>query len=142
MALNIAAAARAAATDAVVDLLDAGTGLPYIQIRTGAAGDPDSAATGVLLATLTMDGTNAFGASTTADPAVATANAIADDTDADASNDAGHFVAYDRDDAIIFTGTVTATGGGGDIELNTITIVAGGTVSVTALTFSLPQLQT
>lgn len=141
MALNIAAAGRAAAVNAVVDLLDAGTGNPKIEIRTGAAADPDGAATGTLLATLLMDGTNAFGASTTADPAVATANAIADDTSADADGTAAHFVAYDRDDAIIFTGTVTATGGGGDLELNTVSIVTGGTVSITAMTFSLPQTQ-
>lgn len=141
MAIQIATAARQAAVNAVVDLLDTGTGTPSIQIRTGAPGSIDSAATGTLLATLAMDGTAAFGAATAADPAVATAAAIADDASADADGTAGHFVALDRDDAAIFNGTVTATGGGGDMTLNTTSIVTGGTVSITSFTFSLPRTQ-
>lgn len=140
MAIQLAGAARAAAVDGVVDLLDAGIGTPTIQIRSGAPGDPDSAATGTLLASLAMDGTNAFGNATTADPAVATANAIAATTGV-ADGTAGHFVALDRDDAIIFVGTVTATGGGGDIELSSTSITTGGAVTITSFAFRAPQTQ-
>ncbi len=140
MAIQIAAAGRQAANNAVVDLLDTGTGTPTVQIRTGTPGDPDSAATGSLLAALAMDGTNAFGAANTADPSVSAANTIASAA-ASGTGIAGHFVALDRDDAIIFVGTVTATGGGGDIELNTTNIVSGGNVSITSLNFRVPQTQ-
>ena len=139
MATSIAAAARTAAVDAVVDLLDAATAT--IQIRTGTAADPDAAPTGTLLATLTCS-VPAFGpASDDGTTATATASAITDDSAADADGTAGHFRALDSAAACVLTGTVTATGGGGDMTLNTVSIVTDGTVSITGWTVTMGQAQ-
>lgn len=138
MTTRIANAAAAAAADAVVDLIDAGSGAGYIEIRTGS--QPASvgvAATGTLLATLPMSDP-AFGSATTASPAVATANSITSDTSADATGTAGWFRAYDSDDTALIDGDITATGGGGDMELDSTSVTSGGTVSVTAWTVSMP----
>lgn len=69
---------------------------------------------------------------------VATANAIADDTSA-TGGVTTKFTIEDRDNAKLATGSVTATSGGGDIELaGGTTIGAGATVSTTALTHTQP----
>lgn len=138
MATRISNASAAAACDAVVDLLDAGTGAGYVEIRTGAQpASVGTAASGTLLGTLPLNAT-AFGAATTASPAVATANAITDDSDADASGTAGWFRAYDGDDTAIIDGDITGTGGGGDMELDDTSIVAGGTIAIDSWTVSHP----
>jgi hypothetical protein len=62
MAFEISTAARDAACDAIVDLIDSG-GTGTIQIRDGAQpASPNDVASGTLLATLTFSAT-AFGAS-------------------------------------------------------------------------------
>jgi hypothetical protein len=54
---------------------------------------------------------------------------------ADNAGTAGYFRIYDTSPAQHIQGTVTATGGGGDITLDNIVIAAGQTVTIT--TFSL-----
>lgn len=133
--MKISNLARSAACDAIVDLLDGGAGAATIQIRTGTAPtNTTDADSGTLLATLTMTDP-AFGA---ASSGVATAATITDDVSADASGTAEHFRAKDSDGTVIFQGTVTATGGGGDLTFNTVSFVAGGLVQVTSLTFTVP----
>jgi hypothetical protein len=138
MAMRISTAAAKAACDAVVDLFDAGAGAGYVEIRTGSQpATVATAASGTLLGTLTMSDP-AFGAATNASPSVATANALTSDSAADASGTAGWFRAYDSAGTAIDDGAITGTGGGGDMELDTTTIVAGGTIAVTAWTISHP----
>jgi hypothetical protein len=139
MTTRIANAAAKAAADAVVALLDGGTGAGYIEIRTGSQpASVGTAASGTLLGTLPLSDP-AFGAATTASPAVATADTITDDTTADASGTAGWFRAYDGDDTAIIDGDITTTGvGTGDMLLDDTAIVAGGTISITAWTVSMP----
>jgi len=135
MSKTISTAARNAAADAVVDLVDAGSGAGYIEIRTGAKpAGPDSAATGTLLATLPMSDP-AFGAAAVG---VATASAITNDSSADASGTAGHFRIYDSDDAGIVDGDAGLSGSGAELILDDVDIVAGGTVSISALTVTMP----
>jgi hypothetical protein len=137
MATRITQAAAKAACDAVVDLLDVG-GAGYIEIRTGAQpATANTAASGTLLGTLPLSAT-AFGAATTASPSVATAAAITSDTSADATGTAGWFRAYSGGAAAVIDGSVTATGGGGDMTLDSVSIVAGGTIAVTSWTVSHP----
>lgn len=137
MATRITQAAAKAACDAVVDLLDVG-GAGYLEIRTGSQpATANTAASGTLLGTLTLSAT-AFGAATTASPSVATAAAITSDTSADNSGTAGWFRAYNNAGTAIIDGSVTATGGGGDMTLDTVTIVAGGTIAITSWTVSHP----
>lgn len=106
--------------DYIVDLLDGGT----IVINT--SGD-------VEVATLTF-GTPAFGA---ASGGVATANAITSDTSATGGT-AAKCVLKTSGAAAVVNGTVTATSGGGDIELSSVTIGAGDTVSISSLTYTAP----
>lgn len=138
MTTRISTAAAKSACDAVVDLLDGGAGAGYIEIRTGSQpATVATAASGTLLGTLTLSDP-AFGNATTASPSVATASAITSDTNADASGTAGWFRGYDSAGTAIIDGSITATGGGGDMTLDTVAIVAGGTIAVSAWTISHP----
>lgn len=138
MATKITQAAAKAACDALVDLLDGGSGAGYIEIRTGAQpATANTAASGTLLATLPLSDP-AFGNATTASPSVATASAITSDTTADATGTAGWFRAYDSNGVAVIDGSVTATGGGGDLTLDSVSIVAGGTIAMTGWIVSHP----
>jgi len=139
MATRITQAAAAAACDAAVDLLDGGAGAGYIEIRTGSQpATADTAASGTLLGTLTLSDP-AFGAATTASPAVATASAITSDTTADATGTAGWFRAYDSNDVAVIDGDITTVAvGTGDMQLDDTAVVAGGTIAVSSWTVSHP----
>lgn len=135
MATRIPTATRNAIADAVVDRLDAGAGAGYIEIRSGSQpATGDTAASGTLLATHTLSDP-AFGAAASG---VATAAAIGDDVSIDATGTAGWFRAYDSDADAVIDGSVTATGGGGDMQLDSVSLIAGGTSSITAWTVTAP----
>ena len=134
MAISLATTARTAMCDALVDLLDAGPAAGTLQIRTGTKpANPNTAATGTLLATVTLVdpafGAAAAGVATLADPGAVTA--VADGT-------AGWFRALDSTGAAVMDGTVTATGGGGDLTLATVTITTGLSVDITGGTITVP----
>lgn len=126
MAITLETSARNAACDAIVDLLDSGAGTAVIEIRQSTT----------VLATIPLDATAAFGAAATG---VATlSNLPREDTSADASGTADNFQAKDKDGNLIFSGTVTATSGGGDIELVSTSITVGQPVRITSGTFTMP----
>lgn len=129
---TISTAARNAACNAVVDLIDAGSAAGYLQIRTGSSPGIGSAATGTLLATLTFSDP-AFGNAATG---VATASAITSDTSADADGTAGYARVFDSDNVAIMDLTVGTSGA--DLNLDSTSIVTGGTVSVTSMTVTMP----
>jgi hypothetical protein len=52
------------------------------------------------------------------------------------SGTAANFIATNRDNATIFSGSVTNTGGGGDITFNTTTWTSGDTCAVSSLTMT------
>jgi len=134
MAVRITNAARSAAADAIVDLIDAGTPPGLLRVYSGSQpAGPSSAATGTLLAEFEF-ATTAFGA---ASNGVATAAAIAATTGL-AAADAGYFRVLNAAETAIFDGSVTATGGGGDLQLNTITISVGVDVEITSFTVTMP----
>lgn len=134
MATRVTDAVQNAAADAVVDLLDAGAGAGTLKIYSGTQpADADDAASGTLLVTLTFSDP-AFGA---AAAGVATANAITDGT-AVATGTAGWFRCEDSAGTTVFDGDVTATGGGGDLELDNTSIATDQTVSITSLTYTHP----
>jgi hypothetical protein len=120
MAVVLGTTARDAACNAVVDLLDGGT----IEFQT--SGD-------VEVATLTL-GSPAFGASSTG---TATANAITSDTSATGGTIA-KAVFKTSGAASLFTVSVTATGGGGDITLSSLVIGVGDTVAMSVYTHTQP----
>lgn len=122
MATTLSTAARNAAANAVVDLVDAGSGAGKLVIMT--SGD-------VEVATLTFSDP-AFG---NAVAGVCTAAAITSDADATGGT-AALFKVTDSDDNEIFRGTVGTSGA--DLNLNTVSITAGATVAVSALTYTQP----
>lgn len=123
MAPTLATLAANAACDAIVDLVDAGTGAGYVLIQDGNA----------TVGNLAMSST-AFGA---ASNGTATANSITSDSDATAGT-VDSFEIRDGDDTMIVEGSVTATGGGGDIELSTLSINNGDTIRLTSLKLGVP----
>lgn len=132
--------AALAACNAIVDLLDGGAGAGLLRIYSGSAPtNVDAAATGTLLAELTLNDP-AFGNAADANPgATATANAITADSSANATGTAGYFRAVDSNGNGIIQGDVTATGGGGDLEINSTSIAAGAQVEVTSWTFTVNE---
>lgn len=128
MSLTHATAARNAAADAVVDLVDAGT--------TDTGGDLVLMTSGdVEVATLPLSTPPAFGAAGAVVAGRADANAITDDTSATGGT-AALFKLQNRDNTEILRGTVTAVGGGGDITISSVSITAGNTVSCSSLQYS------
>ena len=123
--MQLAIAGRNASIDAVNTLLNGGT----IEIRTGAAAAIDSAPTGTVLATLTINST-AFG---TASAGSASFNAISDVT-ASAAGTAAHYVAKDSGGNAERNGTAGTSGT--DMILNNTTFGIGDDVSITSWTYA------
>lgn len=135
---KISTAQRDAGCDAHVDRLDGGTGAATTAIRTGAPPtNVSDASSGTLLGTLTHSGT-AFGASSSG---TATAASITSDTDADASGDAGYFRTYQgaaADTAAEWQGTAGEAADTPDMEFDNKTVVAGGTIAISSMSFTVP----
>jgi hypothetical protein len=133
---KISNAARSAACDAIVDLIDGGAAAGSCVIRTGAPpANVADADTGNLLATCPF-GDPAFGA---ASNGVASANSITSDTTADTSGAAGHYRYKDSNGNTITQGTCgEAADAPVDMLFDDKDIVAGGTVAVSSATITVP----
>jgi len=92
---------------------------------------PETGATGTLLVTVAISGsfTSSSGALTAADPAAASPAA---------SGTAGYFRLATSGGTAILDGTVTATGGGGDMTLGSTTISTGVNVDLGVPTITVP----
>lgn len=114
--------------------IDSGGAAGKVRIYSGSMpADPDTAATGTLLAELALSypcGTIGSG--------TLTFSSITQDSAADNSGTAGYFRVLTSANTSIFDGDVSATGGGGMLQLNTTSIVAGGPVVITSMTVSIP----
>jgi hypothetical protein len=135
MATRIPTASRNAACNAVVDLFDGGAGAGEIEVYSGAQpASANDAASGDLLVTFTLDdpafGNAVAGVATLAGVPI-TATAVDDGT-------AGWFRGLDSNGATVMDGSVTATGGGGQLELNTTSINTGVDVEITSGTVTMP----
>lgn len=122
MAITHTTAVRNGLAEDISTAVDAGAGAGQVVIMT--SGD-------VEVATLTM-GDPAFGA---ASNGTITANAISDDTNATGGT-AALFKVTDSVGTEVYRGDVTVTGGGGDLELSSLSIGAGDTVSISSLTYT------
>lgn len=123
--------------DAMLDLLDAG-GAGKLRIYSGTApADADAALSGnTLLAELTLSATG-FANSTDANPgATSAANAITQDSSADATGTATFCRLANNAGTCVWQGTVTVTGGGGNLQLVTTSIVSGQPVSCSSFTMT------
>lgn len=145
MALNTRISNGPAITmcDAMVDSLDLGTGAAIVRGYSGAQpADPDTAASGTLLFTLTCSDP-AFGAAADINPgARATASAITSDTSADATATLGYCRGWTTNDgATPLTAKIDGEAGtsGADWNFNTLAIVSGATVAATSWTVTMPE---
>lgn len=123
MTISHAAATRNALASAYAAQVDAGTTYAGGRLVFKTSGD-------VEVATLILSATS-FAAPSNG---VIVANAISPDTNATGGTVA-KFSIESRAGAETLSGTVTASGGGGDITLSSTGIGAGDTVSVTSLTY-------
>lgn len=128
MAIRIPTASQNAAADAVVDRADAGVAAGKLHIYTGTQpASANDAASGTLLVEFTL-----------ADPAFgAASNGVATLTDpapvaASNTGTAGWFRIVDSDNITTLDGSVSATGGDGDLQLTNTSIAAGQTVDISA----------
>lgn len=86
----------------------------------------------VVLASLDLSNP-AFAASVNGQAAV---NTVTTDTSADATGTAVSFEFRDRDDAAVWGGSVTGTGGGGDVELTNVSLAVGDQVALPNYTYT------
>ena len=123
-----------ACRNAVLDSLETTIGTSaIIKIRSGAA--PASCATadsGTVLATLNLPSDWLADASSgTKDK-----SGTFEDTNADATGTAGHFRLYASDGTTCHAqGTITVTGGGGDMEFDSLSITSGQYLTITSFQF-------
>lgn len=124
-----------AARNAVLDALETAIGTSaVIKIRSGAV--PASCATadaGTVLSEMLLppdwlddavSGSKSKGAN------------VFEDTNADATGTAGHFRIYASNGTTCHAqGTITVTGGGGDMEFDSVTITIGQYILITSFTF-------
>lgn len=122
MAITHTSAIRNSLAENISTAVDAGAGAGQIIIKTSAD---------ATVATLTFSDP-AFAA---ASSGAIVANAITDDTNA-AGGTADNFDVTDSTGTVVYSGTVTATGNGGDLELSSLSIGAGDTVSISSLTYT------
>lgn len=131
MAIQLSVAVR----NAQLDAFESTTGtLAVLKIRSGAAPANCAAAdSGTVLATLSLpsDWMAAAGSGTKA------MSGTWQDAAADAAGTAAHFRIYDTAMTTChMQGTVTATGGGGDLQLDNTSIAVGQQVNVTSFTLT------
>lgn len=129
MSIQLKTSLRNAIADAVGNAVGVGA---FLDVRTGSPPGIGSAASGTLLATLAMNGSDAFGA---ASSGVATAGAITSDSSADASGTPGHFNLFD--DASRTNNLIQGSAAVGSGDLNfSATISLGGVVSISSMTLT------
>ena len=132
MALKFSAALRNSRADAISGAIGNG-GILRIYDGTRPANVATAVTTQVVLAELTGGSPFAPAAS----GGVLTANAITQDTSANATGVASWFRIFQSNGTTPHVdGDVTATGGGGDLTLNTVSLAAGGPVQVTSAVFT------
>jgi hypothetical protein len=137
---RISTASAIAGLNSILALLNVGSA-GNIKIYVGTAPTTlEESATGLLLATCPLSATAFPTAVDATDKVTATASTITGDTNASNDGDAGYFRGEDGNGLEVIQGTVTATAGGGDMEIDNITITTGDTVNVTAWTVTLPEL--
>ena len=131
MALQYSATVRNAKLDAVETAI--GTSA-VLKIRTGAAPtDCATADAGTVLATATLPSDWMAAASS----GTKAKSGTWEDTSADATGTAAHFRLYASDGTTCHAqGTVTATGDGGDMTVDSVSFTAGQQFSVTTFTLT------
>jgi hypothetical protein len=118
-----------AVLDSFNTTFDSGT----LEIRTGASPGADNAATGTVLASITVPADSFAAAS---GGSMAKAGTWTDGT-ADNTGTAGHFRLKNSGDTQRVDGDITITAGGGAMTVDSTSFTAGQSFTVTAFSFSL-----
>jgi hypothetical protein len=125
MAITLATAGRNAAANGVADLFD------------GAAGEIEILDDTTVLATIALPNP-AFSAAGATVAGQVDQVGTWEDTSADATGTADGFNLKTNAGTLVLSGTVTATSGGGDIELNSVSLTAGDDVELTNVNIVIP----
>lgn len=131
MSLQLSATVRSARLDAIETAIGVSA---VLKIRTGAApADCATADSGTVLATLSLPSDWMAAASGGSKAKSGTWQ----DASADAAGTAAHFRIYASDGSTCHVqGTVTATGGGGDLTLDNTSIAAAQGITITSFTLT------
>lgn len=129
MTVQLSTATRNRFRDAYVAAFPAGATL---QIRTGSPAGVSNAAGGTLLAEITLPATPF-----TSGTGQVTKSGTWEDASADATGIAAHYRLVNGSD--IEEGTVTATGGGGDLTLDNTSLATGQQFTITGWTRTMPS---
>lgn len=131
MALQLSVAVRNARLDTIESTIGTAATL---KIRTGAApADCATADSGTVLATLNLPSDWMSAAASGSKAKLGTWQ----DTSADATGTAAHFRLYDSGGTVCgLQGTVTLTGGGGDLTVDSTSFTAGQSFTVTGFTLT------
>lgn len=131
MAIKLSTAVRNARLDAIETTIGASA---VLKIRTGAPpADVATADSGTVLATLTLPSDWMAAASGGSKAKSGTW----EDTSADADGTAAHFRIYASDGTTAhLQGTVTATSGGGDMEVDNTSFATGQSFTITSFTLT------
>ena len=141
MTVRISTAARNAAAGAIAALVDGGSSAGVIRVYTGSQpATPATTATGTLLLEFPLSDP-AFGSPATGVVTLDVSPAVEDE--GIAAGTAGWFRILDSTEAAgtglgIVDGSVSASGGGGDLILSTTTVSVGLDVSITSFAITMP----
>jgi hypothetical protein len=124
VALTHTTAVRNALANLIDDQVNAGSPPGFFELMTAAD---------AVLATIELE-TTAFGAASVG--VITLAGTPLEDTSADDTGTAALFRLTNAAGTEILRGTVTATGGGGDVEIDNTSIVATQTVRLTSFTYA------
>ena len=135
MVIRLPTAVRNAAADAVVGRVDAGPAAGKLRIYSGAQpASANDAPSGTLLAEVTL-ADPAFGAAAAGSAALVDPPAVV----ASANGTAGWFRVVDSTGATVMDGSVTVTGGGGDLQLASTSLTVGLSVDITGGSVTMPS---
>ena len=129
MAFQFSTSARNAALDAIETAISTSA---VLKIRSGSApANVGTADSGTVLATLSLPSDWLAAAS----GGSKSKSGTWEDASADATGTAGHFRIYASNGTTVhMQGTITATGGGGDMTLDNTSIASGQQVTITSFT--------
>lgn len=104
-----------------------------LQLRSGAAPGPENAATGTLLAEITLPATPWD----TSTPGVLAKNNTWEDPAANAAGTLAHYRLRNAAGTLCIEGTITGTGGGGDLTVDNVVTAVGQVVTITSFQYTL-----
>lgn len=133
MTIQLSAGVRNARLDAIESTISTAPILRIYESTGTPPADTATAANGTVLATMTLPSDWMAAASSGAKALAGTWQ----DASADATGTADYFRIYDSGDTTChIQGTVTATSGGGDMELDNVSIASGQQVTITGFTLT------